>query len=112
MVKRVDVEYFISNMTHKPIVIRFWVKVWCPTHLHGCSCLMWMVLQSQLMTQHIGKGKEKSHPKWVTVYLPFIISFFFFLSQSYLISFTSTFNKQRLIKKKEKGMSMCKNWII
>jgi thiol-disulfide isomerase/thioredoxin len=26
----VDVEHFISERTHEPNVLRFWVKMWCP----------------------------------------------------------------------------------
>jgi hypothetical protein len=33
----VDVEYFISGITHKPNALKFWVKTWYPTQLCSCS---------------------------------------------------------------------------
>ncbi|GAU41469.1 hypothetical protein TSUD_237190 [Trifolium subterraneum] len=38
-----NVERFISEMTHKPNALRFWVKVWCPTHLGSCPRLNVMI---------------------------------------------------------------------
>ncbi|MCI34605.1 hypothetical protein A2U01_0055825, partial [Trifolium medium] len=32
-----EVEHFISMRTHKSNALRFWVKMWCPTHLYSCS---------------------------------------------------------------------------
>jgi len=37
--KRVKVEHLISKRTHKPIALRFWVRVWCLSCLWGCSSL-------------------------------------------------------------------------
>jgi len=36
--RKVEVEHFISEMTHKIIVLRFWARVQCVSHLYGCSC--------------------------------------------------------------------------
>ena len=33
LLRMVEVEHFISEKTHKPNTLTFWVKVWCPTHL-------------------------------------------------------------------------------
>jgi hypothetical protein len=33
LLRNVEVEHFISEMTHKLNTLKFWVKVWCPTHL-------------------------------------------------------------------------------
>jgi hypothetical protein len=33
---KVKVEYFISKRTHKLNASRFWVKIWCQTHLYCC----------------------------------------------------------------------------
>jgi hypothetical protein len=38
----VNVEHFISERTHEPNVLRFWVKMWCSTHL--CSCSSYILL--------------------------------------------------------------------
>jgi hypothetical protein len=35
--RKVEVECFISERTHKPNVLRFWVKMGCPTLLCGSS---------------------------------------------------------------------------
>jgi len=37
--KRLNVEHLISKRTHKPIALRFWVRVWCLSYLCGCSSL-------------------------------------------------------------------------
>ena len=37
--RKVEVEHFISERIHKPIALRFWVRVWCLSHLCGCSSL-------------------------------------------------------------------------
>jgi len=37
--RKVEVEHFISERTHKPIALRFWVRVWRLSHLCGCSGL-------------------------------------------------------------------------
>ena len=34
--RKVEVEHFISERTHKLIALRFWVRVWCLSHLYGC----------------------------------------------------------------------------
>ena len=38
-------------MTHKPIALRFWVRVWCLSCLCGCSSLDVDGPQAPLMTQ-------------------------------------------------------------
>jgi hypothetical protein len=35
--RKVNVEHFIGENIHKPNVLRFWVKMWCPTHLYNYS---------------------------------------------------------------------------
>jgi hypothetical protein len=37
LLKKVEVEHFISRKTHKLNTLRFWVRVWCPTLLWSCS---------------------------------------------------------------------------
>ena len=37
--KKMKVEHFISERAHKHIVLRFWVRVLCLSHLCGCSGL-------------------------------------------------------------------------
>jgi hypothetical protein len=32
---KLSVEQYISERTYKPIVLRFWAKMWCLTHLCG-----------------------------------------------------------------------------
>jgi hypothetical protein len=39
LVKRVEVEHFICEITHKPDSLRFWVKMWCQSHLNSCSII-------------------------------------------------------------------------
>jgi hypothetical protein len=34
MLRKVNAEQFISEMIHKHNALRFWVKVWCPTHTY------------------------------------------------------------------------------
>jgi len=34
-----EVEHLISKRTHKPIALRFWVRVWRLSCLYGCSSL-------------------------------------------------------------------------
>ena len=35
--EKVNVEYFISERTHKPNALRFSVEVWCLYHVYDCS---------------------------------------------------------------------------
>jgi hypothetical protein len=35
LLKNVKIEHFISEMTHKSNALRFWLKVWCLTHLYS-----------------------------------------------------------------------------
>ncbi|RHN49142.1 hypothetical protein MtrunA17_Chr7g0271311 [Medicago truncatula] len=49
--KIVNVEHLISKMTHKPIALRFWVRVWCLSCLCGCSSLDVAVTRAPPMTQ-------------------------------------------------------------
>jgi len=91
MVRRVDVEYFISNC-HKVL-----------SKSLASNSLVWLFLPNLIgplssARDQTHRKRKTNNPKWGTVYLPFIISFFF--SQSHLISFTSTSHKQRLIYKK------------
>ena len=37
--RKVKVEHLISKRIHKPIALRFWVRVWCLSCLCGCSSL-------------------------------------------------------------------------
>jgi len=37
--RKVKVEHLISKRTHKPIALRFWVRVWSLSSLCGCSSL-------------------------------------------------------------------------
>jgi hypothetical protein len=39
--RKVEVKHFISEMTHKPNVLRFWIKMLCPTHLYSCSYIQY-----------------------------------------------------------------------
>jgi hypothetical protein len=34
LLRKVEVRHFISEMIHIPNALKFWVKVWCPTHLY------------------------------------------------------------------------------
>ncbi|KEH38428.1 hypothetical protein MTR_2g070860 [Medicago truncatula] len=34
--RKVEVEHFIIGRTHKPIALRFWIRVWRLSHLCGC----------------------------------------------------------------------------
>ena len=42
----------LSERTDIPIVRRFWIKVWCLSRLCGRSCLIWVVPDTPLKTQH------------------------------------------------------------
>lgn len=59
--EKVDVEYFINKMTHKPNGLRFWVKMRCPTHL------MW------LFKVHYGDSWTPSWPNKENVALAPIV---------------------------------------
>jgi len=37
--RKVEVKHYISESTHKPITLRFWVRVWRLSHLYGCYVL-------------------------------------------------------------------------
>lgn len=37
LLRKVEVDHFISKRTHTYIVLRFYVKVWWLSHLYGCS---------------------------------------------------------------------------
>jgi len=37
MYARLDIEQHISGKTHISNLLRLWVKIWCQSHLCGCS---------------------------------------------------------------------------
>jgi hypothetical protein len=37
LLEKVEIEYFINEKIHKHNVLRFWVKIWCLTHVYSCS---------------------------------------------------------------------------
>jgi len=37
--RKMEVNHFKSERSHKSIVLKFWVRMWCLSYLCGCSCL-------------------------------------------------------------------------
>jgi len=49
--EKMNVEHFISEMTHKPKVLKFWIIVFCLSHLYDiCDVPSYALMTQQLVS--------------------------------------------------------------